>query len=87
MNETVKKSALRMKGILLSIRIGTKENSAGIIIEKSSLEIKRGSHFSNGIVKINVRKKILPEIKAALYFPGSTTIFLRSKYLKVINEK
>ncbi len=78
---------LRMKDILLKRRMGTKENITGIIIEKSSLEIKWGNHFRNVTIKINARKKTLPVIKDALYFPGNTTIFLRSKYLKVINEK
>lgn len=87
MNETIKNTALRMKDTLLRISNGTKEKSTGIMMEKSSLEIKLGNHFSNGNVTISARKKALPEIKDALYLPGSTTIFLRSKYLKVINEK
>lgn len=76
-----------MKDILLKMSTGIKENTAGIIIEKSSADKKAGNHFSNVNVKIRARKKTLPEIKDALYFPGITTIFLRSKNLNVVNEK
>lgn len=59
----------------------------GIIIETLSADTNCGNHFSNVNVKIRARKKTLPEIKDALYFPGITTIFLRSKNLNVVNEK
>ena len=76
-----------MKDILLKISTGIKENTTEIIIEKLSENKTDGNHFNNVNVKINVRKKALPEIKDALYFPGITTIFLRSKNLNVVNEK
>jgi hypothetical protein len=63
------------------------ENRTGTMIEDSAPEKKPCRCSSNGMVIITARKKELPEINAALYFPGITAIFLSSKNLNVMKEK